>query len=157
MASGKTWAHLTLLKNYLKTLRLRSPTLSTWCFRWFFKSLWHSKHDILSLILNHYGIHGIIHDWFKDYLTNRTQSITFVFFNTQTNILWSPTGQCLRIIFIFFFILMIFPLMCSPYNNTSCRWRNTVPFWKWYYIIYRNGHFWLWNLSQMVCCQLANC
>ena len=32
------------------------------------------KHDILLSKLQHYGIRGIINDWFRDYLTNRTQS-----------------------------------------------------------------------------------
>ena len=32
------------------------------------------SHDILICKLRHYGIRGTINDWFKDYLTNRTQS-----------------------------------------------------------------------------------
>lgn len=33
------------------------------------------NHDILLNKLHHYGIRGIIHDWFRDYLSQRTQSI----------------------------------------------------------------------------------
>ena len=35
------------------------------------------KHDILLQKLKHYGIRGTILDWFRDYLTNRTQSVKF--------------------------------------------------------------------------------
>lgn len=35
------------------------------------------RHDILLRKLRHYGIRGIIHDWFRDYLSNRTQSTRF--------------------------------------------------------------------------------
>ena len=33
------------------------------------------KHDILLMKLHHYGIRGIIFDWFSDYLSHRTQSV----------------------------------------------------------------------------------
>lgn len=36
------------------------------------------RHDILLRKLNHYGIRGIVHDWFQDYLTNRTQTVKFL-------------------------------------------------------------------------------
>ena len=35
------------------------------------------RHDILLKKLHYYGIRGIIHDWFCDYLSNRTQSVKF--------------------------------------------------------------------------------
>lgn len=35
------------------------------------------RHDILIKKLHYYGIRGIIHDWFCDYLSNRTQSTKF--------------------------------------------------------------------------------
>ena len=35
------------------------------------------KHDILLQKLHYYGIRGIIHDWFRDYLFHRTQSTKF--------------------------------------------------------------------------------
>ncbi len=35
------------------------------------------RHDILLRKLHHYGIRGIINDWFQDYLSNRTQSTKF--------------------------------------------------------------------------------
>ena len=36
------------------------------------------RHDILLKKLNHYGIRGTIHDWFRDYLSHRTQSTKFL-------------------------------------------------------------------------------
>lgn len=36
------------------------------------------NHDILLQKLNHYGIRGIIQDWFRDYLTNRMQTVRFL-------------------------------------------------------------------------------
>ena len=36
------------------------------------------RHDILLHKLNHYGIRGIVHEWFRDYLSNRTQTTKFL-------------------------------------------------------------------------------
>ena len=36
------------------------------------------RHDILLQKLNYYGVRGIINDWFRDYLLNRTQTIRFL-------------------------------------------------------------------------------
>ena len=33
-------------------------------------------HEILSAKLNHYGIHGVSNDWFKSYLSNRSQYLS---------------------------------------------------------------------------------
>ena len=35
------------------------------------------NHNILLMKLDHYGIGGIVHDWFKNYLTNRQQIVKY--------------------------------------------------------------------------------
>ena len=45
------------------------------------------KHDILLMRLHHYGIHGIIFDWFSDYVSHRTQSTKFLNYRMLTECL----------------------------------------------------------------------
>ncbi len=64
------------------------------------------KHDILHIKLHHYGVRGIVRDWFKDYLTNRTQ---FVRIQNQESIFKQisygvPQGSVLGPLFFLIYI-----------------------------------------------------
>ena len=54
-------------------------------------------HQILLAKLNHYGIHGVLNDWFKSYLPNRNQYVSINGFDSGlTNInCGAPQGSVL--------------------------------------------------------------
>ena len=79
------------------------------------------SHDILLEKLNHYGIRGIENDWFRFYLSDRTQFVSINGFNSdyKTVKYGVPQGSVLRpLLFLIFindlktwkllFLLMIF-------------------------------------------------
>lgn len=53
-------------------------TISIVCFFKLFHSIWYINHTIRFDKLCHYGIHGTIHSWFKDYLNNRIHCTVYV-------------------------------------------------------------------------------
>ena len=44
-------------------------------------------HQILLAELNHYGIRGVSNDWFKSYLSNRSQYVSINGYESDTNLL----------------------------------------------------------------------
>ena len=52
-----------------------------WDFIGFEKAFDTVSHDILLEKLDHYGIRGISNDWFRSYLSDRCQFISFLFFS----------------------------------------------------------------------------
>jgi len=55
-------------------------------------------HSIIIPKLEHYGIRGIALEWFKNYLTNRNQIVTFynTLSNKEKNHMWSATRLSFR-------------------------------------------------------------
>ena len=69
------------------------------------------SHDILLIKLHHYGVRGIALDWFRDYLTNRKQFVTFN--NCKSNVgtvqFGVPQGSILSpLLFIIFLNDIVF-------------------------------------------------
>ena len=63
-------------------------------------------HDILLEKLNHYGIRGIANDWFRSYLSDRTQFVSINGFNSDYKAVKYGVPQDSILGFLFFFIII---------------------------------------------------
>ena len=68
-------AHMILVDNLIKALQNQEYVIGV--FLDFSKAFDTVDHSILLTKLYHYGIRGIAHDWFKSYLSDRTQFVTY--------------------------------------------------------------------------------
>ena len=59
------------------------------------------KHQILLAKLNHYGIRGVSNDWFKSYLSNRSQYVSINGYGSGLVALNCPSRICVRTTSVF--------------------------------------------------------
>ena len=104
------------------------------------------NHNILLNKLYVYGIRGIAHEWFINYLSNRTQSVNHheCVSDPKTLKCGVPQGSILGP--LLFLILYQWPTFCFHivHANTFCRWYKPVLYWTkpWWFGTenkYRNG------------------
>ena len=55
------------------------------------------NHEILLRKLDHYGIRGIVHDWFKNYLINRQQIVKYKLVKSDSMTIKCGVPQCSKI------------------------------------------------------------
>ena len=64
------------------------------------------NHNILLQKLNAYGVRGIVHDWFKSYLTDRKQMVKLgnIFLESKTIMCGVPQGSVLGPLLFFIYV-----------------------------------------------------
>ena len=97
-------AILTLLKCIQKALH--NGKIACGIFIYLKKEFDIVSHDILLEKLNHYGIRGILNNWFRSYLSDRTQFVSINGFNSDYKAVKYGVPQGSVLGFLFFLIII---------------------------------------------------